>query len=460
MPVPTNMATTTTTATTTVQLSVQSAPTGTTTSSITTADQRVCDRLRTAMRRSGNPSRGGPPGGGPPGGGAPGGRGAGPVPAAAAQGPVPVAAPGDIRTMGMLPQIFTGDRAKAQDFPDEVLGYFRANRGVAGFESPMHKVSITLTMIKGSEVAGWARNMGRWIDTLNPAIDDIEFVWEQFQAEFTEQFTNSQQQQCVHLDLDSCHMKFPEIDQYIAKFKDLACLAGYTVGNEETINFFLKGLSQSVLEDVMKPPFATTYNDIKDRAIQMTKAKQLIEGIHARRNYPSTQTFQNMFRTQQQRPHFFNHRNQYQQRQTPPAPQYNSSNALRSLNNQPVPMDVSHTQFPQQHFQANVAGYNQQYSDEETQVAQTSIPPRRPKGLCFNCGIMGHFATDCRRCKETHVNYMDFQDPELNRVPEPTIQPQANIAQLKAQLDALNKQENDALIGLMGGGQSQDFPKA
>jgi len=58
--------------------------------------------------------------------------------------------------MGMLPQIFTGNRAKAQEFMDKVLGYFCASRGVAGFESPMCKVSIMLTMIKGSEVAGWA----------------------------------------------------------------------------------------------------------------------------------------------------------------------------------------------------------------------------------------------------------------------------------------------------------------
>jgi len=56
---------------------------------------------------------------------------------------------------------------------------------------------------------------------------------------------------------------------------------------------------------------------------------------------------------------------------------------------------------------------------------------------------------------------MDFQDSEMNEIPGPTIQPQANVAQLKAQLDALNEQENDALINLMGGGeQSQDFPKA
>jgi len=239
----------------------------------------------------------------------------------------------------------------------------------------MRKVSITLTMIKGSEVAGWARDMGRWIDALDPMVDDIELVWEQFQAEFTEQFTDSQQQQRTQLDLDNCHMKFPEIDQYIAKFEDLARLAGYTVGNEETNNFFLKGLSQSVLEDVMKPPFTTTYNDIKDRAIQTTKAKQLIEGIQARHNYPSTRTFQNTFGTQQQRPRFFNRGNQYQQRQPTSTPQFNLSNAPRSMGNQPVPMDISCSQFPQRRFQTNVADYEQRYEDEGAQVAQTSTPP-------------------------------------------------------------------------------------
>jgi len=48
---------------------------------------------------------------------------------------------------------------------------------------------------------------------------------------------------------------------------------------------------------------------------------------------------------------------------------------------------------------------------------------------------------------------MDFQDPEINEIPKPTIQPQMNIAQLKAQLDALSTLENDALFGMMGGSQ-------
>src|SRR6267142_2522501 len=202
------MATTTTTATMMVQGTPQPVRPGTPPAPPTTADQRVRDRLQLAMQRTGGgapgggaPGEGAPgegalgggtPGGGTPGGGAPGG--GGPVPTAAAQGPVPAAAPGDIRTMGTLPQIFTGNHTKAQDFLDKVLGYFRANRGIAGFKSPMRKVSITLTMIKGSKVAGWAYDMGRWVDSLDPAVDNIELVWEQFQNEFMEQFINSQQQ--------------------------------------------------------------------------------------------------------------------------------------------------------------------------------------------------------------------------------------------------------------------------
>ena len=42
--------------------------------------------------------------------------------------------------------------------------------------------------------------------------------------------------------LDSIVFKFPEIDQYIADFEDLARKVGYMVGNDETVSLFLRGL--------------------------------------------------------------------------------------------------------------------------------------------------------------------------------------------------------------------------
>jgi hypothetical protein len=45
-------------------------------------------------------------------------------------------------------------------------------------------------------------------------------------------------------------MRFPEIDQYIADFKELVCRAGYTIRSEETISFFLNSLTLSVLDSI------------------------------------------------------------------------------------------------------------------------------------------------------------------------------------------------------------------
>ena len=153
-----------------------------TTYDTTTLTQSQSQRIASAMQQvfkqkkpgegSGLPSGGGsgPPGGGgfgPPGGGPP--IGAQPP---AAQQPVPPAA--DVKAMGSLPQLFYGDRSKADDFIKEVKGYFRLNADVPGYNSPYKKVAFTLTLVKGEETAQWVRNMGNWLDTIDPIADNVE----------------------------------------------------------------------------------------------------------------------------------------------------------------------------------------------------------------------------------------------------------------------------------------------
>ena len=70
--------------------------------------------------------------------------------------------------------------------------------------------------------------------------------------QFLDQFADSQCQQRARNDLAKLKMKYPEVDDYIAKFESLACIAGYTLGNQETINIFLYGLNTSVAEDLLK----------------------------------------------------------------------------------------------------------------------------------------------------------------------------------------------------------------
>jgi hypothetical protein len=74
-------------------------------------------------------------------------------------------------------------------------------------------------------------------------------------------------------------MKFLEINTYIAKFEELARQVGYTMGNPETVHMFIKGLTQSVMEEVFKPPHVTTYQEIKQKVINCTWSRVLLDNI-------------------------------------------------------------------------------------------------------------------------------------------------------------------------------------
>ena len=169
--------------------------------------------------------------------------------------------------------------AKATDFIEEVKEYIQLNWDAPGFNSPIKKVALTLTLMKGPEVAGWVRNMGHWIDQLKPTIDNIPFIWEQFLQEFARQFHDSQQEDGAHIKLENLRMTFPDIDGYVSWFEDLGRQAGYTRGNPETAQLFLGGLTRSTLECILRPPFAHGYQAIKERAIESTRSTQLVNSI-------------------------------------------------------------------------------------------------------------------------------------------------------------------------------------
>ena len=238
-----------------------------------TQSQKIASAMQQAFKQKKPGGGSGPPGGGgsgPPGGGGsgpPGGGGSGPPGAGgqppAAQQPVPPAA--DVKAMGSLPQIFYGDRSKADDFIEEVKGYFRLNADVAGYNSPYKKVAFTLTLVKGEETAQWVRSMGNWLDTLDPVADNIEDLWLQFLEAYAYQFQDSQAAQRARNDLKSCRMTNNNYDEYVSKFEALADKANYTRGSAEMYNMFLEGLPMGILYDVLKPPTPLNYDALKDK---------------------------------------------------------------------------------------------------------------------------------------------------------------------------------------------------
>jgi hypothetical protein len=284
---------------------------------------------------------------GPPGGGGPGGsRGpagpAGPAGIPAAQIPQqPVVLAGNVKTMGQLPQVFTGNRNQVDNFIEEVKGYLQLNQDVAGFDSPIKKIAFTLMLIKGPDMAGWTRDMGNFLDRLRP-VDNIPDLWMQFLEEFRQQFQDTQKKDRVHMQLEGLRMKFPEIDTYITKFEELARQAGYTAGNPETMHTFVKGLMTSIMEEVLKPPLVQGYHTVKQKAIKCTRSKVLIENILKARQPGGRGMPGNAFRGFQHggppRQPFYSRQGGQNPIGLPPC--YMSSNAPPWMNNQPVPMDV------------------------------------------------------------------------------------------------------------------------
>jgi hypothetical protein len=94
--------------------------------------------------------------------------------------------------MGSLPQSYEGDRKLARTFLDQLVHYFWANAQVLGLNSAIHKVSITLTLFHGQQTVAWVRDMGAWINSLDPINDDVHEVWTTFTQEFNNHFVDSQ----------------------------------------------------------------------------------------------------------------------------------------------------------------------------------------------------------------------------------------------------------------------------
>jgi hypothetical protein len=196
-------------------------------------------------------------------------------------------------------------------------------------------------LIKGEDTTGWTRDMGDFLDRFTPT-DNIPDLWMQFLAEFGQQFQDTQKEDHTRAQLEGLRMHFPNIDKYIAKFEELAQQAGYTAGNSETMHTFIKGLTPLVMEDVLKPLHMQGYHAIKQKAIECTQLRVLLDNILKARQ-PGGRGFQgNTFRGFQhggaQWQPFFT-RPSRQNQQGPP-PRYTLSNVPPWMNNQPVPMDV------------------------------------------------------------------------------------------------------------------------
>ena len=151
----------------------------------------------------------------------------------------------------------------ADNFLNELNLYFQVNWVVPNYQSSITQAAFTLTYIKGKEVAGWVRDFGEFLCSLDPINNDGPIVWEHFLNSFHERFQDSTKENWAWNELEKLQLKMPFIDEYTSKFKELACQANYLAGNPETCQLFLHGLPRGILEEVMRGGAPPTYQDLK-----------------------------------------------------------------------------------------------------------------------------------------------------------------------------------------------------
>jgi len=94
------------------------------------------------------------------------------------------------------------------------------------------------------------------------------------------QFADSTKQEVTQASLNYLTFHFPNIDQYISNFEMLSRKARYSIGSQELMNMFLKGLNTAlnVIKRVIDKMLADYY-DLKEKTIMVVKNQQLIWAI-------------------------------------------------------------------------------------------------------------------------------------------------------------------------------------
>ena len=231
-------------------------------------------------------------------------------------------------------------------------------------------------------------------------------------------------------------------------------------------NMFLQGLPEQLLCDTLKLPIPLNYNKAKDKVKLIAQGQAVIEGI-LKKNFSGGTPFQCFNNNNQQRCPFFSNNNWQRNNQWKPQ-NFNSTNAPLSMNNVPVPMDLSRGCAPSNWKGQGSSNWRQGRGPPAR--GNVSAPGYRISFRCFNCGKEGHYACNCPQKKfipqnkrnNRQANLIDLQDEEeqdqFYNYKMHNVQETDSVVSVHAQLESMPLEDQMRLAKEMG--VSQDFPLA
>ena len=146
------------------------------------------------------------------------------------------AQPAHINTNGALkgnpPTLFDGTRSKSSGFLVAFNLFRAANRHNEAMSNPYSRITTALTYMTGDIMEPWKEDQ---LNLLNDRIvagyqDNDEQLWNLFEADFRQAFTNTHKAKDAQRELKNLNQK-DNLDTYISEFKRLARDSGYPLNN-------------------------------------------------------------------------------------------------------------------------------------------------------------------------------------------------------------------------------------
>ena len=184
-----------------------------------------------------------------------GGGGGGDLPGAARVGRNPEDRSNGTKLSGKEPVIFDGDRSKAEAFLLEWTIYRLPNGEQDIMRQPFSRVMLLLTFIKGPDIQEWTNMQVGWLGSriLAGAGRNEEHLYNEVIDSFKTAFTDTMSLQKAKAEFCTCTIKMErgELDTYIAKFKRLARLAGYSLQDQMVLDWFGSGLNPGLYASII-----------------------------------------------------------------------------------------------------------------------------------------------------------------------------------------------------------------
>ena len=138
-----------------------------------------------------------------------------------------------------LPKIFKGNPSTAEHFIYQFTAYFMAHDDKPVLASPVARVALTLSQVKGEEVGQWVDQQLQWLelqDQQDPRVGSA------FVEAFFEQFVPKGRWQNVA----RIEMKWPYIDEYILDFEKAHVHSERLLKGIDQAQQFIEGLASSM----------------------------------------------------------------------------------------------------------------------------------------------------------------------------------------------------------------------